>query len=573
MNHGTFYETTAQAFLELLSIRGVDYFLGNAGTDFASLVDAFAFRRAQGKARPVPLGIPHEIPLVAMAHGYYLMTGRPQTVMVHVGVGTANSLGGIMTAYRARVPVLFCAGRTPITEEGGPASRSSYIHWGQESFDQASMVREFVKWDYELRNPSQLESVVDRALTIATSEPQGPVYLSLPREVLLSPLEGAAFESRMRYDRPTFAPDPEKMEEAARLIKGARFPLIITSSVGKSLPAVQSLTALAEKEAIGVVSFNPEYMNFPTQHPCHLGFTPEPYFEEADVIMVLDCGVPWTPNRVKPKSSASIIHVGIDPFYSAYPVRSFPSDLTLQGDTVRVLSALGEIFMQQGEEKQEEIATRRARIREMHDQLVRDWETEALRGSEGEGISPQWVSHCVNKVLEENTVLVNEYDNGMKPFTGQNAGTYYCTPHGGYLGWGVGAALGIKLAHPDGVVIATVGDGSYIFSVPTACHLTASAHHLPILTIVYNNQGWEAVRRATLALHPDGWAARTDHFPLSDLKPSGAYEKICEAFRGYGERVERPDQVQPALARALKAIKKENRQALLNIICRSPGRK
>src|SRR5262249_14719738 len=105
-------------------------------------------------------------------------------VMVHVIVGAANALGGVINAARANAPILFSAGRNPITESGFRGSRARQIHWAQESFDQGAMAREFVKWDYELRNFAQLETVVDRALAIAQAEPQGPVYLTLPREVL-----------------------------------------------------------------------------------------------------------------------------------------------------------------------------------------------------------------------------------------------------------------------------------------------------------------------------------------------------------------------------------------------------
>jgi acetolactate synthase-1/2/3 large subunit len=129
--------TVAEAYLGLLALRGIECFFGNAGTDFASIIDAFACRQEQGESLPRPLSIPHEIPLVSMAHGYYLATGRPQVAMVHVGIGTANGLGALMGAYRARVPILFSAGRTPITEEGSPASRSRPIHWAQDAFDQA----------------------------------------------------------------------------------------------------------------------------------------------------------------------------------------------------------------------------------------------------------------------------------------------------------------------------------------------------------------------------------------------------------------------------------------------------
>ena len=138
------------------------------------------------------------------------------------------------------------------------------------------------------------------------------------------------------------------------------------------------------------------------------------------------------------------------------------------------------------------------------------------------------------------------------------------------LGWGFGAALGVKLARPDLTVISTAGDGCYMFSVPSVCHFVSNAYQLPILVIVYNNQSYEAVNEATRVQHPDGWAVRTNRFPLSELQPTAHFEKICEAFGGYGERVETPDQVEPALERALYAVKQEKRQALLNIICKHP---
>lgn len=562
-------ENVAQAYLDLLSLRGIDYFFGNSGTDFAGIVDAFALRKTQRKTRPVPLGIPHEIPLVSMAHGYYLATGRPQAAMVHVGVGTANSLGGIMAAYRSRIPMLFSAGRTPITEEGHPASRSGFIQWAQESFDQAGILREYVKWDYELRLPDQLETVVDRALTLARSEPCGPVYLTLPRETLSAAYEGGDFESEPRFDLPTFHPDPVKVEEAARLLKASRFPLIITSSTGRNSAGVQALADLAEKGAIGVVSFFPECMNFPTQHPCHLGFHHDDFLEEADVILVVDSDVPWFPNKMKPRASAKIIQVGIDPFQSHYPIRSFPSDLTLQADSALALSALVKALRNLGPEG-DLLASRRTRLKEMHDRIAKGWIDQATAGASGHPVDFNWVSYNVNRILQENSVVVNEYDNGMKPFMGQRPASYFCSPHAGYLGWGVGAALGIKLGRPESDVIATVGDGSYMFAVPSACHFVSNAYKLPILVIVYNNQCWGAVRRATRALYPDGWAVETNHFPMSDLKPVAGYEKICEAFGGYGERVEHPDQIRPALERALHAVRVEKRQAVINVIGGAP---
>ena len=563
-------ETAAQAYLELLSLRGIDYFFANAGTDFVSIVDAFAYRQSQGKDLPRPLTIPHETPLVSMAHGYYLVTGRPQVAMVHVGVGTANALGALLAASRARVPILFSAGRTPITEEGSPASRSNYIHWGQESFDQAGMVREYVKWDYELRTPSQLETVVDRALTMAMTEPRGPVYLTFPREVLMSPLEEVEFHAQPRYDLPTFHPDPAKIQEAAGLLAKAHFPIIITSSSGRSRPAVEALIDLSEAAAIGVISFNPEYMNFPTDHPCHQGFLTDPLLPMADVVLVVDCDVPWFPNTLKPHSSTVIIQAGIDTLYSRYPIRSFPSDLTIQGDPAIVLAAIARALAKDPSRNEDALKARKKKLREMHDEMVKGWHEAARNAANDTPLDSEWVSYNVQQISGDDTVVVNEYDNSMKQYMSQRPGSYFCSPHAGYLGWGVGAALGVKLGLTEETVIATVGDGSYMFSVPSACHFVSTAYQLPILIIVYNNQCWHAVKRATRAVHPEGWAVGTNHFPLSELEAAANYEKICEAFGGYGERVEAPEQVGPALERALYAVKHEKRQALLNMICKHP---
>ncbi len=562
--------TVAEAYLELLALRGIEYFFGNAGTDFASVIDAFACRQEQGKSLPRALSIPHEIPLVSMAHGYYLATGRPQVAMVHVGVGTANGLGAVIGASRARVPILFSAGRTPITEEGSPASRSRPIHWAQDAFDQAGMLREYVKWDYELRMPSQLESVVDRALAMAMSEPKGPIYLTLPREILATPLEEVAFQAQPRYDLPTYHPDPEKVQEAARMLSEAKCPLIITSSSGRSHAAVQALIDLADTGAIGVVSFNPEYMNFPTDHFCHQGIFPDPYLSEADVLLVVDCDVPWFTNIKKPRDSAFIIQAGIDPFYSSYPIRGFPSDLTLQGDPALVLSGLKRAISDFPGRNEGAIARRKERLQKVHDELVRGWQLSAQKAASDRPIDPRWVSHNVNRILGHDGIVINEYDNSMKEYVGQRPGSYFGSPHAGYLGWGVGAALGIKLARPEQAVVATVGDGCYMFAVPSACHFVSEAYQIPILVIVYNNQCYLAVKRATRALHPEGWAVRTNQFPLSELPVTAHYEKICEAFGGYGERVEDPEQVGPAIERALHVVRQEKRQALLNVICKHP---
>src|SRR5918997_4223941 len=223
-------ETAADAWLGLLAARGIEYLFANGGTDFAPVVEAYARGQKEGWRLPEIVIVPHENMGVAMAHGYAMVTGRAQAMMVHVGVGTANSLNGLINASRQNVPLLFTAGRTPLTESGAlPAARNNYIHWAQEHFDQGGMLREFVKWDYELRHAEQVETVLDRALAIAKSEPQGPVYVTLPREILAQGFNQRFSAQATIAPASPPAPDPATLEEAARLLGAARSPLLITA--------------------------------------------------------------------------------------------------------------------------------------------------------------------------------------------------------------------------------------------------------------------------------------------------------------------------------------------------------
>src|SRR5690606_27051775 len=142
-------ETVAQAYLEVLASRGIDYVIGNANT---SLVDAFARLGASRRSGPKPLLVAHEYPATAMAHGYAMLTGRPQVVMVHSTVGAANAAGALINASRGQIPILFTAATSPVADAPGvPGARDIHVHWAQEAFDQGGMLREWVKWDYTLR--------------------------------------------------------------------------------------------------------------------------------------------------------------------------------------------------------------------------------------------------------------------------------------------------------------------------------------------------------------------------------------------------------------------------------------
>jgi acetolactate synthase-1/2/3 large subunit len=185
-------------------------------------------------------------------------------------------------------------------------------------------------------------------------------------------------------------------------------------------------------------------------------------------------------------------------------------------------------------------------------------------------MSMEWASRCVGEVLDDSTVVVNEYDLAPHQLGLTRPGSYFGPQRASGLGFGLGGALGVKLANPDRTVICGVGDGAYIFGAPTAAHWVSRAYELPVLFVVMNNQAWGAVKMSAQTVHPDGWAIGQNNFPFSRLDPSPELARIIEAHGGYGERVDDPDEMRPALQRALRAVREEGRQALLDVRCKQP---
>ncbi|HXM69663.1 MAG TPA: thiamine pyrophosphate-dependent enzyme, partial [Thermoanaerobaculia bacterium] len=186
-------------------------------------------------------------------------------------------------------------------------------------------------------------------------------------------------------------------------------------------------------------------------------------------------------------------------------------------------------------------------------------------------LHPMVISRALDRIKGDDAIVVNELGCAIEVMSFKKLGTYFAASPAGGLGWGLGAALGAKLAAPSRLVIAAVGDGSYMFGNPTPAHYVARAHGLPVLFVVFNNAGWAAVRKATEAMYPEGRSRRMNRMPLATLEPSPAFEQVIAASDGHGEQVESEAELGPALARALHAVTIEKRQALVNVRCGIPA--
>ena len=561
--------TVADLYLQLLADRGIEYLFANAGTDFAPLIEAYSKSIEKGTPAPKPITVPHENVALSMAMGNYVVSGKPQAVMVHVNVGTANSLCGLINSFRANLPMLFSAGRTPYAEGGDRLGRrTGEIHWPQEMRDQAAMVREVVKWDYELRVGENVETAVDRALAIATSEPRGPVYLTLPREVLAGDASGLSYSSPARYHAasPPY-PDPAALAKAAAILAKAENPLIITSSFGIRTHEVAILADLAEKFAIPVTQRKPRYMSLPTDHPMHLGYNPDPFLDAADAIIVLDCDVPWIPAKKSPKYDCPIIHIGVDPLLIPYPMRGFATDVAITGLSGPTLAALA--IELHGKIPAAVIDSRRKRLAETRARQRERWKADLEKAKTMTPIHPAWFTHCLNQVKGPDDIIIKESPITWEHLDMTTPGTFFSIAAGGGLGWGLGTALGAKIADRKRRVICTVGDGAYMFGNPIPAHYVAKAEKLATLTVVFNNEMWGAVKRNTREVYPDGYAARSNREPLTYFEPGTKFEKAIEVCDGYGEKVDDPAEVPKAIERSLKAVD-SGQPALINLICRGP---
>ncbi len=550
--------TASDALMSGLYEAGVSYIFGNLGSDHADIIETMAKAADNGTPLPKVVLCPHEGAAIAAAHGYAQVSGRAQAVFVHVDVGTQNLGGGISNALHGRMPVFVFAGLTPYTIEGElPGSRNRSATYLQDVSDQGGIVRQYVKWDYSIRTGKNVKQLVHRAIQIAESDPKGPVYLTGAREVLSDDANATPLpRHKWRPIAPAALP-PEGVAEIIEALMKAENPLIVTSFAGRNTACVAELVRFCERLAIPLAEERPTHVNFPADHPLHLGYLAEPHIVAADVIVVIDCDVPWMPSsKDVPNQNARVFYIDVDPLKDTIPLWYMPSDRFYKADARVALAQMNEYLDTAAAIDQDRHAQRLATYSKKHDDMQANL-SKKRKAPADNVITPGWVTTCLRAEVNDDTIFVNEsVTSAMSIFNNlarNKPGTFFGSG-GSSLGWGGGAALGTKLAAPDRDVVYFTGDGAFFLSNPSSVYWSARRYNAAFLTIIFNNQGWNATQENFKRLYPNGGAATLGD--CVSLSPSADFAKIAEAAGGaLALTVTQADALPAVLKEAMAAVR------------------
>ena len=532
--------TGAEAFLELLRDEGVEYLFGNPGSTELVLMDALA---AAG-VPPFILGL-HEAVVMSMAHGYAASTGRLAAVNLHAAPGLGNALGMLYNAKKANAPILVTAGQQDLSI----AAREPLL-WD----DLAAIARPFVKWSVEITRLADLPRIVRRAVKTALAPPCGPVFISLPGDVLAESADLDLLGSTRVA--PALRGDAEAIRKAADLICASSRPMIFAGDSVCTSRAHPPLVALAEMLGAPVyLEAMADRAAFPTSHPLfagaitRLGPNVRSIVERHDLIISIggDLFTESLASGVDPiPSGISIIHIDDDPWQLG---KNYPTAAAILGSPAAVVPELRDmvreradpLFAARSAERSRVIAeagvTRRRRLSEVIDDGKGK---EPLRAIE--------LLQAMGEILPADAILVDEsLSSGVNlcDLVSLNDEAAYFGLRGGGIGAGLPQAIGARLGNPNRPVIAFVGDGSALFSMQSLW--TAAHYKIPVTFIIVNNRSYRILKQRTRAL--GGHASRTGEFLAMDLdQPVIDFLALARGFGVAAVRVTNVDGLRAAFA-------------------------
>ena len=558
------YLDGGEAILEAFRKLKVDYIMSSPGSEWSPVWEALARQQLENRAGPTFLESWHETLAVNMAGGYTLITGRPQAVLLHAGVGVLQGSMGIHGALQNEVPMVIMSGESQTLGEDPDLDIEQQWYGGLSVGGIERFVEPFAKWARAVTSPYTLYESVIRAGEMAQRVPKGPIYLNVPLEHMLhdwTPPETA----REIPAAPTLQPRPQDIEKIAELVHDAKSPVIVTETAGRDPKAFSALQEFADLLAIPVINGRVNaYANFPTNHPLYLGTGRYKALDDTDLVLLVGARAPWYPPRRRP-TRGKIVAIHDHPLKEHMVYQNLHADFYLEGDIAESLTLLSAAAKSMKVETGT-VKARRQRWTREHQDYVAALRTEREKAQNGSAIDPLSLLGVLGETMPANTIYVDEtitHSPLIRQHLPQITPQSFFRGSGG-LGQGIGTALGVKLAAPERPVALLIGDGSFLYN-PIVQALGASKRHdLPIMIIILNNKKYEAMRKGHIHHYPDGVSANKDmHFGVTIDGPE--YEKLGSHFGFHGERVEYRAELDLALQSALTATQ-EGRTAILNVV-------
>ena len=558
------YLDGGEAILEAFRKLKVDYIMSSPGSEWSPVWEALARQQLENRAGPTFLESWHETLAVNMAGGYTLITGRPQAVLLHAGVGVLQGSMGIHGALQNEVPMVIMSGESQTLGEDPDLDIEQQWYGGLSVGGIERFVEPFAKWARAVTSPYTLYESVIRAGEMAQRVPKGPIYLNVPLEHMLhdwTPPETA----REVPAAPALQPRQQDVEKVAELVRNAKSPVIVTETAGRDPKAFSALQEFADLLAIPVINGRVNaYANFPTNHPLYLGTGRYKALDDTDLVLLVGARAPWYPPRRRP-TRGKIVAIHDHPLKEHMVYQNLHADFYLEGDIAESLTLLSAAAKSMKVETGT-VKARRQRWTREHQDYVAALRTEREKAQNGSAIDPLSLLGVLGETMPANTIYVDEtitHSPLIRQHLPQTTPQSFFRGSGG-LGQGIGTALGIKLAAPERPVALLIGDGSFLYN-PIVQALGASKRHdLPIMIIILNNRKYEAMRKGHIHHYPDGVSANKDmHFGVTIDGPE--YEKLGSHFGFHGERVEYRAELDLALQSALTATQ-EGRTAILNVV-------
>ncbi|KAF1811600.1 thiamine diphosphate-binding protein [Eremomyces bilateralis CBS 781.70] len=528
---------------------------------------------------------PNEMVALSMADGYARLTNKPQAVIVHVDVGTQGLGAAVHNASTGRCPVLIFAGLSPYTIEGElRGSRTEYIHWIQDVPDQKQILAQYCRYTGEIKRGVNVKQMVFRALSFAMSEPKGPVYLYGSREAMEEEITPYQLNPDVWRPVEPAALPPHGVKTISEALVNAKEPLLVTGYSGRNHSTVEQLVKLADLvKGIRVLDTGGSDMCFPADHPAWLGlrYAVEDAITTADVILVVDCDVPWINTQCLPSRDAKIYHIDVDPLKQQMPVFYIDALLRFRADAATSISQLIEFISATSalQTKAKALENRAEALQKSYQQRLQTIASLVKTDEQGH-FATSYLTNKLRQACPEDTIWIIEAVTQTVFVADQiqaNLPGSWLNCGGGGLGWSGGAALGAKLAtDTEGskrFVCQIVGDGTYLFTIPGSVYWICQRYNIPILTIVLNNKGWNAPRRSLLLVHPDGLGSKATNEEMNiSLAPTPDYSGIAKAASGgeiWAAHASTASDLERLLPEAIESVK-NGRAAVLDAHLEGP---